>query len=304
MRRKLVKQGAATLMVSLPAGWAKRLCLRKGDEVHIQELESTLLLSAGMGVEEKRKTKIKLTNQTESAIRTQIVNAYRAGYDIVEVIYSNEEEYKIISNTIKEYLIGFEIVKKEKGYCILENITEPSQEQFDVLIKKIIYNIMMMIDSTEERLRGQTKFENYADIDAKIKQYHNFCARVISKKNPVGSRAPLFWTFLGLLIHGQRDLYHLNKFLDKNQIKFTAFDITAKLKQAFALLSDGYIKKDVSKLEQLHELEKTAIYKDVYKAIQTGKKENIAVFHIAFAIRNFYLASSPLMGLLLAPNPS
>ena len=122
-------------------------------------------------------------------------------------MFSREEEYAIISHTIKEYLIGFEVVKKEKNYCVLENITEPSQEQFNVLIKKIIYNVMLMIDSTEERLRGKTKFENYAEIDSKIKQFHNFCVRVISKKNPVGSRAPLFWTFLGLLIHGQRELY-------------------------------------------------------------------------------------------------
>ena len=35
MKRKVVQQGPSTLMVSLPAKWAKRLGIKKGDEINI-----------------------------------------------------------------------------------------------------------------------------------------------------------------------------------------------------------------------------------------------------------------------------
>ena len=304
MRRKLVKQGAATMMVSLPSKWIKGQRLKKGDEISIQEADNSLIISSEIGDAPKRAVRINITNQTESSIRTLIVNAYRFGYDVIEVVFNDEKEYLHVLNTLKNFLIGFDVTRKENTYCILENITEPSEEQFPVLFKKILYNILLMINSTQDRLKNKTSFEDYAGIDAKTKQYQNFCTRVIAKKNPIGNKAPLFWTFLGLLIHGQRELYHMNKFLDKNKINFKHFELLKKLRQIFELLSEGYLKKDIKKLEKIHELEKEIIYKDFYKLIQKGGKENIVLYHIVLAVKNFYLSSSPLMGLLLESSKS
>jgi phosphate uptake regulator len=304
MKRRLVKQGTTTMMISLPSKWIKQQNLTKGDEVGIAEIEKNLIISKAEDKKTKSRTRITLLNNTESSIRTQIIAAYRAGYDILEVSFDSEDKYKTIVNTLKNYLIGFEIVKKEKNYCIVENITEPSEDQFNILIKKILYNVSLMINNTEDRLKNNTKFEDYKNIDLKAKQYQNFCKRVVAKKNPIGNNAPLFWTFLGILIHGQRELYHLNKFLDDNKVKTKNYELLNKLKQIFNLLSEGYIKKDMTKLETIHELEKQAIYNDLYKQIQTNKKENIISYHLALAVKNFYLAASPLMGLLLESSNS
>jgi len=45
MRRKLVKQGAATMMVSLPSKWVKDQKLKKGDEVEVSEAEGRLQIT-------------------------------------------------------------------------------------------------------------------------------------------------------------------------------------------------------------------------------------------------------------------
>lgn len=298
MRRKLVQQGAATLMVSLPRRWTKQLNLKKGDEIEIEESDHNLILSREK-VETKQTTKINLTQHTESSVRTALVNAYRAGYDRIQIIFQDEKKYKILLNTLTNYIMGFDIIEKGKTSCIIENITEPSEDQFDVLFRKILYNIKLLIKGTEERLRNKTSFEEYRQITYKIHQYDNFCRRVISKKHVLGNQANMFWTFLTLLIHGQRELYHLNKFLDKNKVEFKNFDILKKLENLFELLSQGYIKKDLSMLEKIHALEKTIIYTNFYTAVQKAKKENIVLYHLASSARNFYLASSPLIGLSL-----
>src|SRR3990167_8185350 len=103
MKRKVVKQGAATLMVSLPSKWAKKYNLKKGDEINIEELDNNLVLSKE-SVSGKRRTSINLTNHTESAIRTAITNTYRAGYDLVTVQFGTEHQYRALLNTMRNNL--------------------------------------------------------------------------------------------------------------------------------------------------------------------------------------------------------
>ena len=303
MQRKLVQQGTATLMVSLPRSWVQKSRLKKGDEISIVETGDSLVLSRHSKTE-KRSVSCNISNYTESAIRTKIVNLYRSGFDSIQIVFKDAQQYKIILNVIRTYLIGFDITKKEETTCQIENITEPSEEQFDTVFKKILYTISLLLDGTEARLRGTSKFEEYADMVLSIHRYDNFCRRVLSKNNPYGEDSKLFWSFSGILIHGQRELYHLNTFLDMNKVQFKDFSFLNGLKTIFNLLRDGYIKKDIVALEDLHKLEKKLIYKDFYSLIQKNKKENIVLYHLAVSLKNFYLASSPLMGLLVSSSAS
>ena len=296
MKRSLVKQGPSTLMISLPSSWIKKFNLEKGDNIELEEIDNNLVISKDE-IRTKKETKINLSNYTESSIRTLIINAYRSGYDLVTINFQDEKQFQIINNTINNYLIGFEIIKKEKNKCIIENITEPSENQFEILFRKILYNISSLINTTESRLRN--KEEDYTINVLKIHQYDNFCRRVLSKRN-LYLNSTLFWSFLTLLVHAQRELYHLNKYLDNNKVNFTNFDFILKLKEIFQLLEESYIKKDIKNLEKIHELEKKIIYKDFYQLIQKNKKENIILYHLASSIRNFYLCTSPLLGILLA----
>jgi|SRR3989339_1476107 len=302
MQRKLVQQGAATLMVSLPSSWIKKNQLSKGQEISLAEIDNQLVISNSENTTQKKSARVDVTSYTESAIRTSIVNAYRSGYHRLEITYQNENQYITILNTLKNYLIGFEITKKERNYCTVENITEPAEEQFDVLFRKILYNISLLIDNTEERLKGKTEFTDYKEINLTIHQYDNFCRRVITKQKE--TNATLFWTFLGLLIHGQRELYHLNQFLDKNKVNFKDYLFFNNIKQVFKLLQEGFIQRDLTKLDKVHELEKKIIYDQFYKLIQKKQKENIVLYHLTAAIKDFYLATSPLIGLLLESKTS
>lgn len=303
MKRSLVKQGAATLMISLPSKWIKKFGLGKGDEVDLEETDNHLVISKD-GFSAKKKTNIKLSGCTESAINTIVVNAYRAGYDVLNVYFDTEKQYKLVLDSINNYTIGYEVTKKENNFCVVENITEPTEDKFDILFMKMFYNINLLLNNTEERLKGNIKFEDYKEVVYKIHQYDDFCRRVISKRNIFGNDSNLFWTFLSMLIHGQREIYNLNKYLDKNEIKFKDFEFYDKVKKIFKMLEEGYFKKDIAILEKLHDMEKSVIYKDYYGLIKKNKEENIVLSHMAFAIKNFYWASSPLIGYLMGGKQS
>lgn len=283
-------------MVSLPSSWTKKCYLKKGDTIEIKEDEGNLLVSAS-AKKCKKETSIQLKQATESSARTALVNAYRTGYDVIRVSFQQEEQFGFLKNATQNYLLGFEILQKNWNSCVIESVSEPSEEQFEIIFKKIFYTIFSLIELTKERLEGKT-VENYKEMVYKIHQYDNYCRRVLAKKNVASGKMALYWSFLTLMTHGQRELYHLHTYLDKNPVPFGKVELLDKLHRVFALLFDGYLKKDFTRLEKVHELEKEAIYHSLYTSFNGDKRRNIVLHHLASSLRNFYLASSPLMGLL------
>ena len=302
MKRKIVQQGKATLMVSLPTKWCQTHQLQKGGEVDIQINEHTLTINSAIPTAQKRETTITISGLIESAIRTIITNTYRTGYDRIKITTPTEQQYQVIYEVIKNQLVGFDITKKEKDYIIIENITEPSADHFETLLAKVFYNIIELITLTIQRLEGKEIFEKYEEIESRIKQYDNFCRRVINKQQLDRERSPLLWTFLTLLIHGQRELYLANHYLDRTKIKASkeTIDLIKKIKQVFERIVNAYNRNDIQLLEEINDEEKKIIYRDSYRLLEKKNgKEIVVIYHIAASARNFYLASSPLIGLIL-----
>ncbi len=298
MKRKLVQQGEATLMVSIPSKWVKENDLQKGDTIDIEEVEHNLLLSKDVQGR-KKETHLELRASTESAVRVPIVNAYRSGYDLVHIHFQNHTQYALLQRTLKEYIFGFELVHKGDNDCTIENITEPSAEQFDILLQKIFDNTKSLLQFTRERLEGRTIKEDYLGITHRIHQYDNFCRRVISKTNKFGSASSSFWNFLTLLLHAQRELYHLNQYLDKNKVLFKEKVLFEGFEKLLETLLAMYKDKNIEKIDLIHLLEKELVYKEFYRIVQKGKREAIVAHHLTNGIKELYLASSPLLTVIL-----
>ena len=290
------------MMISLPSKWIKKFNLKKGDEVDVSEYKDSIVIKK-QGIEGKKQTEIKAEKETESILRTLLVNAYRSGYDKVLIRYKGEKQFEELKKTIKNYVLGYDITKKEKDFCIVESITDPSPDQFDAITNKIFFNIKELITVTKQRLEKYNLKYDYEEISLRIHKYSSFCRRIVAKRKKEVKDINLFWTFHTLLVHGQRDLFHLNKYLDKNRIKVSkeTLELLDGIYKIIELIIRSYSKKDTANLEDIHELEKNLVYKKGYLLLSKTKgKENIVIHHLLDSIRNFYLVTSPLMGLLLA----
>jgi len=298
MKRKLVKQGAATLMVSLPAKWIQANGLDKGSEVGIEEAGNKLIIEPEE-TKKRREIILNISSLTETSVRTMITNAYRMGYDKIKINFKDKNTLKIVEDVIQTVLMGFEISKFDNKSCILESITEPSKDQFDNVFSKLLMNIDALFEAAEKNLSGSN--EDYKYIELKIKQFDNFCRRVISKHN---FRSPeLIWVFHTKLIHAQREIYLMLNYISKKPVKANklTLNLLKDCKELFDLLKKGYLEKDIASLEKIHDREKEIIYKKGYDLLEK-KIDPIVVNHILWASRNFYLASSPLMGTNLLAN--
>jgi phosphate uptake regulator len=301
MRRKLVKQGAATLMVSLPAKWVKEHHLAKGSEVVIEQQYNNLVIATDH-VEPKTEISITLVNQTESAIRTVITNTYRRGFDKIIVHYSKEEQYRILADTVKTRLIGFDITKKEKDSCVVENITEPSPDHFDNLSRKILFSISELFELTTQYLQGTIPSADFFEVEERIQKYDNFCRRILTNTKP--KNYEYMWAFLTLIVHAQRELFHLIQEADSVKKKQSASKQVQALledtKDFYDLIKKSFLEKNSTVLATAHTIEKDLIYTRGYKLLSDHKGiDVVAVHHLLSCIREFYLSTSPLLGLLM-----
>jgi phosphate uptake regulator len=296
MKRKLVKQGAATMMISLPSKWIKDNKLDKGDEIELEEKENSLLISLNQH-SKLQETRVNLKSSKESSIRTILTNIYRQGFDKVSVSYQGEESLKTIEKVVENQLLGFEIIKKTSTQCVIENITEPSKEQFKNIFSKMISNIEELLELTKRALSGDT-FSEFEEIETKIKEFDNFCRRIVSKETL--EKEDIQIAFHQELIHAQRNLYYLLKTLNKTKIKYNKSEISLleKCHAMFELLLRSYNDRKLETIEQMHTLQ-TETYEKGYSLFIKSDCNPIVIYNLLNTTRGFYLASSPLIGLCL-----
>lgn len=290
-------------MVSLPSKWVKQNSLDKGSEIELDATDdNSIIIKVTEGKTKIKEARIKLTTSVESSIRTIITNVYRLGYDKVHITFNQLEDINTIKKIISNYLLGYELTDIKPETCIIENITEPSSEHADKVLLKVLFGISEIINSVEELMNGKNNLEHIKEMEEKVQQYDNFIRRTQSK-DPT-NRVPLQWIFHNQLIHSQREVFLIAKYLEKEKKKIKISkdtkELYKELKRIYETLKEGYMKKDIKILESIHELEKKMIYETSYKVLKksTGD-DNIINYRIASAIRNFYLCSSPLLGILL-----
>ena len=303
MRRKLVQQGTTSLMVTLPSEWIQRFNIQKGREVDIIDANNHLFISSSQRKHQKE-INLLFKTHTESAIRQTLINAYRAGYDTLTIKNINKEQAVIVRTVTQNYLLGMEITSLEKGNCTIENITEPDEERFDIVFQKVFSGIALMIEGTTARIKKNVPFHDYELILLNIHKYDNFCRRMMTKQNIYSDKAIFFWNFLSLITHAPRELYHLNRYLDQQKLKLYPKEISiyaeflSLLQELFILLRYAYQEKDLESIEKVYEKAGKVLFTDFYKDLK--KEGNPAILHhLGSALRNLYLSTSPLIGLML-----
>ena len=108
MKRKLVRQGPCTLMMSVPRDWAQKLSLKKGSDVEVEERGPFLLVSPAEG-SVVTTVDINVVQVSESAIRIAILNAYRCGFSCINVKFRNDRQFELICRIAQDFVMGLDV---------------------------------------------------------------------------------------------------------------------------------------------------------------------------------------------------
>ena len=181
MKRKIVKQGAATLMVSLPSKWARQYGLKKGDEVDIEESGKKLILSASTDKKERNKVSIDISGYYPLVNRV-LLSLYIKGVDELEVSFSDHSEIKDFQRRVLSELLGFEIMKQTQNSILIKDITEAADQNIVYVIARIFLILDSMIEELISALEKKQKLDPVIEIDTSVNKFVNFCLRVLNKK--------------------------------------------------------------------------------------------------------------------------
>ncbi len=162
MNRKLVKQGTATLMVSLPIKWVKKFNLKKGDEVGIEEQENAVVITSSRAV------------SIEADKLQKLISLYREGFDEIEITF---KDIKVIDKTreILNELPGFDIVQQKKDSCLIKYISGKEENAMQKLHSLLADSFGELLNDFKSREKNLTHIV-YAD--ANINKQANLAMRL------------------------------------------------------------------------------------------------------------------------------
>ncbi|MDD2778168.1 MAG: phosphate uptake regulator PhoU [Methanocellales archaeon] len=151
-KRKVQMTGGSTLTISLPISWAREVGISQGDEVNLcwQEDKSILLTAKPKKKQGMSRAVIKLFpgEKPEDILRLLIAH-YLVGYDIIDLIsqkWFNTQDRKWIKDTVRQRLIGLEVVEESGEELILQSLLNYE----DLNLEKAIQRMSRIIKSIQK----------------------------------------------------------------------------------------------------------------------------------------------------------
>ncbi|MBU0461639.1 MAG: hypothetical protein KJ574_03565 [Nanoarchaeota archaeon] len=191
MKRKIVQQGPATLMVSLPAKWVKQYGMKKGNDIDMTEEGPRLILQAE-GRAEPEKLKIHIKDVKKFPDR--MINVpFRQGYDELIVEFDDAKAMPEIEKKVDK-LLGFEIVDQKEKSCTIKSFAIMEEHDFEQLLRRTFLLVLNMArDSADALNKGELdRLRAIGDIERTVEKFAQFSMRMINKNNALKSKEATF----------------------------------------------------------------------------------------------------------------
>jgi len=175
MRRKLVKQGPQSLVVSMPSDWIKKNNLKKGQEVELQEIANNIVVSGKEVVEPKVREPyvLNIEGKDDALVKRYLTMLYRLGYEEIVVTFTKqnikrlkrEKKTKVeefISGTSNRF-IGMEIINSEKHKIVLKCFTNTNIQELKSVQRRIFLLILSFMENMfDKKYDAQMAHDNVA----------------------------------------------------------------------------------------------------------------------------------------------
>ncbi|MBU1111345.1 MAG: AbrB/MazE/SpoVT family DNA-binding domain-containing protein [Nanoarchaeota archaeon] len=297
MKRKIVKLGPATLVVSLPSKWVRKINVKVGDEVELEERDDGLLISPERT---SRTMKDNLEFIKPNRLMRRIVAAkYMKGADEIDIKVGSTAISREIQKRVDQ-MIGMEIVDQSKDKLLIKSLGISEEDNIETISKRILYLLQSISDESLNAIKNrETDLEYLKDMELNVNKFSEYCFRLLNKKgHPQPSKTASFYCSLFLLEELADEYKKLIDHINDNKVKLInkLTDIYAKINSYQKSMNKIFLKYNEEKALSLAkeydiiskdielELKKT---KSVKEAIVLKTFENIS--HIIIKIMNEFM---------------
>jgi len=300
MKRRIIKLGQSTYVMSLPRKWLQAQGLEKGDYLDVNE-EAMGLFVARAGVPrrgEEVSLDINVSDYNDRTIIIVLTQAYRKGFDRVNLTIGEPSQMAFIRRLTKEVLLGFEVVSESQNRCVIQNIAEPAAEKFDVVLRKLL--ILFEEEAKEiygDLANGRSNLSKREETKEMFDNFNNYCRRAVIRNRAYGPQnSYLVFYFLSQLSLAQHDYYYLYKqcVSQRKVDKFFLEKLSASI-DAYHLLYEAFFRKDIDLAHQAHH--KADVLQKEILDYASRKKVDAAWLHLIKIVRLLGGANTAIFGI-------
>ncbi|UCH71979.1 MAG: phosphate uptake regulator PhoU [Thermoplasmatales archaeon] len=140
--RRVQVTGGSSYIVTLPKEWIKKANIQKNDSIGlVSQSDGTLLITPKMIEKQSQKIKtFQVDDKTDQKfILRQLVGAYIAGYNSIEIVSAKKMPSKIRDSIRKftQITIGQEVIEETDSSIILKDLLNPTEMPFNSTIKRM-----------------------------------------------------------------------------------------------------------------------------------------------------------------------
>ena len=183
MKRKVIKHGPSTFIVSLPVNWVKRYGITKGKELEITENGRTLNINTD-SVKINEELSKDISGLSPGLVHAFLSILYLEGHDKIMFKYDNIEILEKIQKQIPQ-LIGYEIVEQDNKKCLIQSISQKIDLDFDNSLRRALIILGQTLEMANEAYIKDDKetLKNIQLRDLEVNRLCYFCLRQITKEN-------------------------------------------------------------------------------------------------------------------------
>lgn len=242
MKRKLMKVGDSSALISLPYKWVQENNLKKGDELDVTEKGNTLVI--GAETTKSREGSFDFSSYPLFLIQKMIARIYEMGYDKVTIKYSTLEQVKTIEGRLPE-LMGFELIDLGQSSVVVQDISTANTLDFDNLMRKAFMVTKNMFNTIIDDMKNNdlSRLDTIKELDLKLNKFTYFCLRQINK-NIVASEEAYVLFYLAKSLEDLGDI--IKRFIDElkeyNKVDKLVLDTLIQIDELFNTAYDFFYK--------------------------------------------------------------
>jgi phosphate uptake regulator len=221
MKRKIIKLGTATLVVSLPAKWTKKFNLKQGNELETKEEEKRLVISTKKEFESEKAT-IDIT-EIGSLLNYSFLGLYLKGVDELRVESENPELIETLHEKPVGQLIGWEIIEQGKNHCVVKDVSGAEPMNFKTILRRVFLIIKSIAEEIEQTVeKGKTDLSHIDSIDRNANRFAFLCGRKLNKAGYDEFKKTPVMYYLTIMLEATGDLYRdLAEYITEKKVKFS-----------------------------------------------------------------------------------
>jgi len=286
----------------LPRKWAVEHGIKKGDELDILESGNKIIISTEKGLE-SRKITLDISAFSDILVKWLLYSIHKSGYDEVELNYKKPNILPVIQKTIKDGLMGFEIIEQSENKCVIKNISENLETEFSPILRRVfLINISMAKNSLEAIKKGNPDdLKNVIILEDTNNKLTNFCERILNQKGYKDSRKTNFIYIITWQLESIADDYKaLCRFLSNSKkINLTkdTLSIYEEVNDLVIALNDVFYKFENEKLVDIKTKEDQISDKIFALFKKAPHEENIILTYLLSVARRITDLTASIMAI-------